>query len=62
MDNEMKKRPYIICHMISSIDGRIDCSMTEYYEALGQLQCPSLIMGRVTMELHYASAGRFIAD
>lgn len=69
MGNEMKKRPYIICHMISSIDGRIDCSMTEqiesgdeYYEALGQLQCPSLIMGRVTMELHYASAGRFIAD
>ena len=36
-------KPYIICHMMASIDGRIDCDMTEhiggneYYEALEQL-------------------------
>lgn len=23
------KRPYIVCHMMSSVDGRIDCAMTE---------------------------------
>lgn len=23
------KKPYIICHMMESIDGRIDCGMTE---------------------------------
>lgn len=42
--------------MISSVDGRIDCDMTEqieggneYYEALEALNCPSMLMGRVTM-------------
>lgn len=54
-------RPYIICHMIASVDGRIDCDMTEqieggneYYEALESLACPSMLMGRVTMQMHYA--------
>lgn len=35
-------RPYIVCHMMTAIDGRIDCAMTtklsgvnEYYETLG---------------------------
>ena len=23
-------RPYIICHMMTSVDGRIDCAMTEH--------------------------------
>ena len=23
------KKPYIICHMMTSVDGRIDCAMTE---------------------------------
>lgn len=54
-------RPYVICHMVASIDGRIDCSMVdkisgeEYYTALEQLDCPSLLEGRVTME-HYNAA------
>ena len=54
-------KPYVICHMVASIDGRIDCSMVdkisgeEYYTALEQLDCPSLLEGRVTME-HYNSA------
>lgn len=61
-------RPYIICHMIASVDGRIDCDMTEqieggneYYEALELLACPSMLMGRVTMQMHYALAEPFIA-
>lgn len=44
--------------MMASVDGRIDCAMTEqiesgdeYYEALAELGCPSLLMGRVTMQL-----------
>jgi riboflavin biosynthesis pyrimidine reductase len=59
------KRPYIICHMLASLDGRIDCAMTdqicgnEYYEALEELNCPSMINGRVTAEMHYADKGTF---
>ena len=46
--------------MISSVDGRIDCAMVdkisgdEYYAALKQLDCPSTLTGRVTME-HYSA-------
>mgnify|MGYP003307441693 CR=1 FL=1 len=60
-------RPYIICHMIASVDGRIDCDMTEqieggneYYEALEALSCPSMLMGRVTMQMHYAQPEPFV--
>lgn len=62
-------RPYIICHMMVSVDGRIDCDMTEqiesgdeYYEALEQLECPSMLMGRVTMQMHYADSEPFIPN
>lgn len=61
-------KPYIICHMMSLLDGRIDCDVTEqiesgdeYYEVLNQLDCPSMLMGRVTMEMHYALPEPFIA-
>lgn len=53
-------KPYIISHMVASIDGRIDCSMVdkisgdEYYTALEKLDCPSLLEGRVTLE-HYSA-------
>lgn len=60
-------KPYIICHMMSSVDGRIDCAMTEhidptdsYYEALEELQCPTYLMGRVTMQMHYAESEPFV--
>ncbi len=63
------QRPYIICHMMSLLDGRIDCDVTEqietgdeYYDALNQLDCPSTLMGRVTMEMHYALPEPFVAD
>lgn len=61
-------RPYIICHMMASLDGRIDCAMTEkiddgeeYYEALEELGCQAQLNGRVTAELHYALPEKFIA-
>lgn len=54
--------PYIVCHMIESLDGRIDCSMTEkiecggeYYAALDKLECDSLLSGKITSVLHYAT-------
>lgn len=62
-------KPYIICHMMSLLDGRIDCDVTEqiesgdeYYDALNQLNCPSTLMGRVTMQMHYAHPEPFIAQ
>ena len=61
-------KPYIICHMMASVDGRIDCAMTEqidssdaYYEALESLDCPTTIEGRVTMQMHYALPEPFTA-
>lgn len=58
-------KPYIICHMMASIDGRIDCDMTdkisgnEYYTALDLLECPSQLSGKVTAEMHYARTEHF---
>lgn len=53
---------------MSLLDGCIDCDVTEqiesgdeYYEALAQLACPSTLMGRVTMQMHYALPERFVA-
>lgn len=50
-------KPYVIVHMMTSIDGRIDCKMTaqmrgndEYYSALDAINCPSRMSGRVTAE------------
>ena len=46
-------KPYIICHMMTSVDGRIDCAMTEqlpgveeYYATLDELDVPTRISGR----------------
>lgn len=50
-------RPYLIVHMMSSVDGRIDCpvmaqlSGDEYYEALNELGPCSKLSGRVTAAL-----------
>lgn len=63
-DNGATKRPYIISHMMASVDGRIDCDMTEkiggdeYYDALAGLDCDSTLSGRVTMQMHYALPAR----
>ncbi len=64
----MKKRPFAICHMMMSVDGRIDCAMTEqlgdeeaYYNSLASLQLPTTLMGRTTMEMHYTDGTHFVA-
>lgn len=61
-------KPYIVCHMMTSLDGRIDCKMTEllpgvqdYYSTLDSLDLPSTLSGRVTAELEMALPGEFIA-
>ena len=62
------KKPYIICHMMTSIDGRIDCAMTsqlpgvdDYYTTLNALNVPTTVSGRVTAELEMAEPGIFEA-
>ena len=59
-------KPYIICHMMSSVDGRIDCDMTEkiggdeYYEVLKRLDCSSELSGRVTMHEAFSLMPRIV--
>ena len=60
---------YIVCHMMASIDGRIDCAMTEklqgvdeYYSALQQLNVPTTVSGRVTAEMEMGVTGRFTPE
>lgn len=53
-------RPYIICHMVQSIDGKVtgdflaavesEAAVNEYYEINRALKCNGFICGRVTME------------
>ena len=52
--------------MMASLDGRIDCAMTEqiddtnnYYDALNSLECNATLEGRVTLSMHYAEKGKF---
>lgn len=61
-------KPYIICHMMSSVDGRIDCAMTEkidntdaYYQALDRLGFDAVLEGRVSRQIHYALPESFKA-
>lgn len=61
-------KPYIVCHMMISVDGRIDCGMTakltgvdEYYKTLNALDIPTTLSGRVTAELELALPGKFEA-
>lgn len=46
-------KPYIVCYMMTSVDGRIDCEMTaklagvkEYYPLLAELGLQSAISGK----------------
>ena len=53
-------RPYIICHMTTSIDGKVtgeflsapecEAAVETYYEINRKLKCSGFICGRVTME------------
>ena len=58
------KKPYIICHMMISIDGRIDCAMTsklrgvnDYYTTLDEIHVPTTVSGRVAAQLEMAEPG-----
>lgn len=60
-------KPYIVCYMMTSVDGRIDCAMTEklpgvedYYPTLEELDLKSAVSGRVTAELEIAEKGKFV--
>ena len=58
-------RPYIICHMMQSVDGRVACDMVdkisgdEYYDALESLDCPSHVEGKHSYQLHYCGFDEF---
>ncbi len=59
-------RPKIICYMMTSVDGRIDCEMTaqlpgveDYYPLLDELQFDATVSGRTTAELELAEPGKF---
>lgn len=61
-------RPHIICHVMISIDGRIDCEMTakisgvkEYYDSLKALNVQATVSGRVTAQLELAQDGEFVS-
>lgn len=58
-------KPHILCYMMMSVDGRIDCAMTSqldgdsYYDLLKELDIPTTISGRNTAELEMALPGEF---
>ncbi len=61
-------RPHIICHMLSTIDGRIDGSSLKKvplgndYESTGaSLKGDAWICGRTTMGLHFAAKRPFVS-
>jgi len=63
------KRPYIICHMASSVDGKIDGSALRKvmpsgeYEALHRkLGGDAWICGRTTMQQHFAAKEPFVSE
>ena len=61
-------RPYIICHMLSSVDGKIDGAVLRAamvpgdYEATGaKLEGDAWICGRTTMQQHFAEDEPFVS-
>lgn len=61
-------KPYIVCYMMTSVDGRIDCTMTgqlpgveEYYPLLEELHLENAVSGKTTALLELAEPGTFEA-
>ena len=58
-------KPYIVCHLMQSVDGRIACDMVdkisgeEYYTALESLNCHSVIEGKYSYQLHTCGFDKF---
>lgn len=66
--NSSTNKPEIICYMMTSVDGRIDCAMTanlpgveDYYPLLDAFQFDATVSGRRTAELEMALPGKFEA-
>lgn len=62
------KNCYIVCHMMTSIDGRIDCEMTthlqgteEYYDILSSYNLDATISGKNTAAMELTGAGYFLS-
>lgn len=59
------KRPYIVCHMMQSVDGRVACDMVdkisgdEYYDALAALGCTAHVEGKHSYQIHYCGFDEF---
>lgn len=59
------KRPYVICHMMQSVDGRVACDMVdkisgdEYYDALDALHCQADVEGRHSYQIHHCGFDEF---
>ena len=61
-------RPYIICHMLSSVDGKIDGASLrdvtpngEYEKTGAKLKGDAWICGRTTMQQHFAEKRPFVS-
>ena len=61
-------RPYVICHMLSSVDGKIDGAALkavtgsgEYETTGGMLKGDAWICGRTTMQQHFAEPELFVS-
>lgn len=59
-------KPYIVCYMMTSVDGRIDCDMVgqlagveDYYHLLDELGLQSSVSGKTTAQLELAEPGNF---
>lgn len=59
-------KPYIVCYMMTSVDGRIDCEMVaklagveEYSPLLAELKLQSAVSGKRTAQLELAEKGEF---
>src|SRR5215217_7335071 len=60
---EKRRRPYVICHMLPSIDGRIvtkrwdlPTATAEYEKTAGTYEADAWIIGRVSMEPYAGKA------
>ncbi|MCL4395588.1 MAG: hypothetical protein M1482_12440 [Chloroflexi bacterium] len=47
-------RPHIICHMLSSIDGKIDGAALAAVTQKGEYEETAWVCGRTTMQQHFA--------
>ena len=61
-------RPRVICHMLSSVDGRIDGAVLkglyaedDYEATANELNGDAWICGRTTMQQHFAEDGEFVS-